>query len=358
MNKTICTIMALPLILINVAQGSQVQEIHSPRSVVPFDSDWAFQYFPESSVPEFAAAVKYDDSSWAPVATPHTWSTFETTGDIHPFIMEASERRDPYWWRGWGVYRKQFFVGEEWGQKRIFIEFDGVQKYSRVYLNGHFLGEHKGGYTGFSYDLTQFLHLDGTTPNVVVVVVSNRRDDLVGGIPPMTAGNFNVYGGIYRHVRIVATDEIYYPFEGSAQHQGGIFWQTPMVNERRATVRIDGWLMNVRSEPASVEVTTEILDPQGAVVATVSTPVSLAPSQITQYQVQNISIPQPLLWSPETPNVYGIRSTVIEAGVVRDQHRAPLGLDGTAGITLPIPSIGMETRLSSMAPIAIRSIHG
>lgn len=297
----------------------------SARVVLPFNSDWAFQYFPHSNPPEAVTAVDYDDSSWPAIATPHTWSTFETTRDVHPFIMEASERRDPYWWRGWGVYRKSFEVTPDRPGRRWFIEFEGAQKHARVYLNGHFLGEHKGGYTAFSYDLTDFLYLDGQTANVLAVLVSNRRDDLAGGIPPMTAGNFNVYGGLYREVRLVGTAGIFFPFQGSAEHEGGLAWSTPLVSPERATARLDGWLQNSLAADVVAEITAVVHDPDGAVVATLQTPARLRAGEINQVVLPLLSLPQPRLWSPDSPAVYRIVASVSVDGEVLDQFTAPLG---------------------------------
>ena len=119
---------------------------------------------------------------------------------------------DPYWWKGWGYYRKNFTVESRLEGQRITVEFDGVQKYSKVYLNGEYLGDHKGGFNSFYFDLTPFIRFG--EENTLAVAVSNRRDD-VNRIPPMSAGNWNVYGGIYRDVRLTIKNRLYIPFQGS-----------------------------------------------------------------------------------------------------------------------------------------------
>ncbi|NJK94220.1 MAG: hypothetical protein HC905_04135 [Bacteroidales bacterium] len=58
--------------------------------------------------------------------------TYETTGDVHPFVRNASEKDNSYWWNGWGWYRKRILIGNIYNDKKIFLEFDGVQKYARV----------------------------------------------------------------------------------------------------------------------------------------------------------------------------------------------------------------------------------
>ena len=182
----------------------QADEVYVPREArnsLTANADWTFMYFPSGEETPEVASAGYDDSSWPAIALPHTWFTYETTGDIHPFIRSAAEREDAYWWNGWGWYRKHIRFGKELEGKHISVEFDGVQKYAKVYMNGCLVGEHKGGYTSFYFDLTPYINFG--EDNILAVQVSSRRDDRFGTIPPATAGNFNVYGGIYRDVRIV-----------------------------------------------------------------------------------------------------------------------------------------------------------
>ena len=183
----------------------------------------------------------FNDSTWPAIAVPHTWQTYETTGKVHPFLFDASEKDDPYWWRGWGWYRKHFSIGKEQAGRKVFVEFDGVQKYSRVWVNGQPVGDHKGGYSGFYFDITDLVRWG--QDNVLAVAVCNRQNDPFR-IPPMSAGNFDVYGGIYRDVRLVVTDRLYIPFQGSSKHQGGTFVTTPSVSQDAAEVRIRTWVSN------------------------------------------------------------------------------------------------------------------
>ena len=129
------------------ADGAPAPPVRLERTL---DRDWTFRYFPAERLDTSAAASGYDDRRWSAVALPHTWSTYETTGGLHPFIRDPSEKDDPRWWHGWGWYRKRFVPGRALAGRKVFVEFDGVQKYSRVYLNGRFVGEHAGGYTSFS----------------------------------------------------------------------------------------------------------------------------------------------------------------------------------------------------------------
>jgi dienelactone hydrolase len=295
----------------------------APRVVKTIDRDWTFQYFPAEQPDLRAAEPAYDDSRWQAIAIPHTWSTYETTGDLHPFIRSASERDDSYWWYGWGWYRKQFTVGREYAGRLIALEFDGVQKYSRIYLNGTLVGEHKGGYTSFSVDITKQVKLG--EPNVLAVQVSNRRDDNFGRIPPMTAGNFDVYGGIYRDVRLVIRDRLSIPFQGSADSEGGTSVTTPEVTRDHGAASVRTWVRNSYTEPRECTLISEIHDADGKVVGTQTTKQTIAAGQTLEFQQKFDPIARPHLWSPETPYLYEVVSRVLDGQRAADTYRSPLG---------------------------------
>src|SRR5262249_4910402 len=138
----------------------------------------------------------------------------------------------------------------------------------KIYLNGTLVGEHKGGYTSFSLDVTKQVKFGAE--NVLAVQVSNRREDPFGTIPPSTAGNFDVYGGIYRDVRLVLTNKLHVPFQGSAEHEGGTFVTTPEVTAERATVSVRTWVQNDFTAPRETTLVTTVRDAAGQAVLTAS----------------------------------------------------------------------------------------
>ncbi|HKB90202.1 MAG TPA: glycoside hydrolase family 2 TIM barrel-domain containing protein [Opitutaceae bacterium] len=293
------------------------------RVVKTINRDWAFQYFPNQQPDLAPAAPNYDDSKWPAVAIPHTWSTFETTRDVHPFIKWATERDDSYWWYGWGWYRKHFTVGPQFNGRVLSLEFDGVQKYSKIYLNGALIAEHKGGYTSFSVDIARFIHFD--QDNVLVVQVSNRRDDPYGAIPPMTAGNFDVYGGIYRDVRLVIADPLHIPFQGSADHEGGTFVTTPEINEERGAVRVRTWVQNDFSAPKMCTLVTTVVDAEGKAVAQTSSQQTIEPGKIYEFDQPVGTVSKPHLWSSDSPYLYQVHTEVREGDRLADTYTSPLG---------------------------------
>jgi len=294
----------------------------SVRITQTINRNWTFNYFPASRVNERLAAPDTDDDSWPAVSLPHTWQTYETTGELHPFILHPSERDDPYWWYGFGWYRKRFEIAPEHRGRRVFVEFDGVQKYSRIYLNGSFVGEHKGGYNSFSFDLTELIQWNGG--NVLSVAVSNRRDDR-HRIPPMTAGNFNLYGGIYRDVRLILTDPLHVPYQGNAGHDGGTFITTPTVNHETGIVRVRTFVQNGYIQSQNVYLRTVVTDSAGVVVTSANTTAQMKAGEVYVFDQTSKPISEPNVWAPETPYVYSVHTEVWCGERLVDTYSSPLG---------------------------------
>ena len=287
------------------------------------NQQWTFNYFPAQNADTAGCQNPvFDDSKWPAIAIPHTWQTYETTGKIHPFIFDASEKENPYWWVGWGWYRKRFSISPEQSTRKVFVEFDGVQKYCQVWVNGKLAGDHKGGYTSFSFDITSFVRFG--QDNVLALAVNNRQNDRFR-IPPMSAGNWNTYGGIYRDVRIVITDPLYIPFQGSATHQGGTFVTTPKVSEAAGEVRVRTWVQNDYPQARDCELRTTIADADGGVVQVFSEKRTIPAGESAEFDQASAPVVHPRLWSPETPYVYRVFSDVLAAGQVVDHFESPLG---------------------------------
>lgn len=297
-------------------------ENQNSRISIDINSNWTFNFNPVQQVNNEFISVEFNDSAWPIVGLPHTWQTYETTGDLHPFIKDASERDDPYWWKGWGYYRKHFTVSEALKDKKVSVEFDGVQKYSRIYLNGKYVGDHKGGFTSFYFDLTPFIRFG--EDNVMVVAVNNRRDDKYR-IAPMTAGNWNVYGGIYRDARLVIKDKIHIPYQGSYIHEGGTFITTPLVTEKEAVVNIITYVKNDTEQTAEVNLKTSVISPQGKLIEALEEIENVAPGALFKFNQTSSLVKKPQLWHPDLPNMYKVKSEVYVNGQLVDEMESPLG---------------------------------
>jgi beta-galactosidase len=304
--------------------GGGYQAPAAPRRIAQtINREWTFNYFPAGNADSAGCqAPDFDDSAWPAIAVPHTWSTYETTGEVHPYIRNASEKNSTYWWYGWGWYRKHVVIEKTQAGGKVFVEFDGVQKYCKVWLNGHYVGDHKGGFHSFYFDLTD--HVRFGEDNVLVVAVNNRQTDPFH-IPVMDAGNWDIYGGIYRNVRLVLTDRLYVPFQGSYKHEGGTFITATNVSTAEARLCVKTWVKNDYPEPKDCELTTVIADAEGKLALTLKSKKTIQPGELAQF-IQTNRLANPQLWSPEAPHLYTAHSEVRTGGKVVDRFDSPFGV--------------------------------
>ena len=115
------------------------------------------------------------------------------------------------------------------------------------------MGFHKGGYNSFSVDITSFIDWTKVGQTIGVSVNGYRRDKWK--IPPMTAGNWDVYSGIYRPVRLLIKNDIYIPYQGDSDHEGGTFITTPYVKDNSASIHVSTYVKNDQKKSKKVLVT-------------------------------------------------------------------------------------------------------
>jgi beta-galactosidase len=314
------------MLFFSILSALPQQKIFNPSESNRFakiiNTQWTFNYFQGKNDGSGYEAKEFDDSKWTAVSLPHTWSTFETTGEIHPFIRNAAESDSPYWWTGWGWYRKHFVIKADYDKRKVFIEFEGVQKYCKVWLNGKYLGDHKGGYGSFDFDITEFIRPG--EDNVLAVAVNNKMND-VFRIPPMAAGNYDVYGGIYRDVTLVLKDNLFIPMQGSASHEGGTFVTTPEVSEKKGIVRVQTWVKNDNTIAKKCILRTTITDAAGRIVTAMISNSEISPGEIFRFDQVSKPVKNPHLWSNEDPYLFKVNSEVLDGKVIADSYTSPLG---------------------------------
>jgi len=263
------------------------------RQNLNFNRDWKFQLGDASG----AEAVAFDDGAWTPANLPHSFSL--------PYF--ASDK----FYVGYGWYRKHFEVPASWTGKRVHLEFDGVFQVAEVFVNGKRVGLHKGGYTGFSLDIT-----DALTPgtNVVAVRVNNLWD---ARLAPR-AGEHVFSGGIYRDARLVVTDPLHVAWYGT-------FVTTPQVSSESGTVNVKTEVVNDSAVAKSATVKTSVVDAQGKVVAEMASTQSVSPGATSVFDQTGSPIANPALWSPDHPNMYTVQTVVLEGDKPVDDYTSPLG---------------------------------
>ena len=228
---------------------------------------------PQQIEPRFRNAHRpeYDDSDWDAINLPHTWNQFDSRDEA------------PGYWRGIGWYRKHFRLVNQDSGRRVFLEFEGASSVAEFWLNGQRVGEHKGGYTSFEFDVTSYAKF-GETENVLTVKLDNL---FRATLPPTVKTDYSFYGGIYRDVWLRITHPTYI---------SDVIWLTPSVSESAATLQIRSRLVNETPQARELTLVQEVLNPQGEVIKTLSDSARVPPRQRLEV-TQDAAVENPLLWS-------------------------------------------------------------
>ena len=278
----------------NAVSFAQVRVINN------FDKNWTFiqEDVSDASKPEF------NDSKWRKLDVPHDWSIEGAYDKANP-----TARGGGYLPSGIGWYRKSFSLDETIAKKKITIEFDGVMANSDVYINGFHLGKRPYGYISFTYDLTKHLNFGKGKTNVIAV----RADNTV-----QPASRYYTGAGIYRHVRLVATDQVHI-------ENWGVYITTDDATAAKSTVKVQTDVINETAKPTQVSIETIVLDPDGKIVKSAQAKQSVAAGKSFQFK-QDIVVANPKLWNLETPSLYKTLTKVSVAGKVIDDQLNTFGI--------------------------------
>ena len=274
-----------------------------------FNTGWKYYSGTPSGTPQ---ATSYNDSSWTGVNLPHCFN--------QPYNIATSVN-----FGGQGWYRKTFNVDSAVSSSRMFIEFEGVFLHCWVYVNGTLVGEHKGGYTGFSYDITPQIVFGGS--NVIAVRVSSDWDPQIA---PRDGDN-NFIGGIYRDVYLVTTNPLHVtwygtfvttPFGGALTSSAGYTLPTSYSS---APVKIQTEVKNDSSASISCMVKSSVLNAGNTVVATVQSTQSIAAGATYNFS-QSTTVSSPTFWSPSNPYMYKVNTEVYNGSTLVDTYTTPFGI--------------------------------
>ncbi|MTK54465.1 glycoside hydrolase family 2 TIM barrel-domain containing protein [Paludibacter sp.] len=263
-----------------------------------FDSNWKF-FLGDA---QDAKNVDFNDAAWRNLDLPHDWSIEGKISSKNPTGSAGG-----YFPTGIGWYRKSFKVPAEWKNKNVSIYFEGVYMNSEVFINGKSLGVYPYGYSSFSYDLAPYLRAG--QENVIAVKVDNSQQV-----------NCRWYSGsgIYRHVWMMVENPVHIP-------HWGVGITTPEVSARKAKVQIKTVVQNETSLPQSVTVKTVLVDKNGKKSGIQQTSIELAAN--SQKDVaQTITVSNPLLWSPEAPNLYKAEIEIVNGKQVVDESKNTFGI--------------------------------
>lgn len=252
-----------------------------------------------------ANAADFDDSGWSHVTLPHTFNGSD--GDDG-----GGYYRGPAW------YRAHIEMGRKDPGRRYYLVFDGAALATGAWVNGRKVGRHEGGYARFRLDVTDAL-LVGR--NTIAVRVDNSK---VPQIAPL-GGDFTVFGGLYRPVSLVSTDDVHIDM---MDHGGpGVYVSTPHIDAKKARIRARTLVTNDGSQTERLHVVNSIRDAQGREVAQCHESVTVKAGG-TVSVIAETHLPDPHLWNGVSdPYLYSVVTTVTDArGRERDRIETPLGV--------------------------------
>lgn len=254
--------------------------------ILPINRGWRFM----PSVPAGGHDPAFDDSAFARVTVPHTnkmlpWHNFDDKD--YEFVS---------------LYRRKFRLPAAAKGKRIFVDFEAAMTATTVWINGKRLGEYKGGYTPFSFELTDHVTFDGENTLALDVDATERAD-----IPPF--GNvidYLTFGGLYREVSLrIVNDSFIANIAARPKH----VLKSPALDVVCLTERgKTGQMLEVRLEDG------------GKLIATAKAPVAGL-----ETTVSFAHLPKVTLWDLDAPKLYTVRVRLIYNGAVLDEDTRRFG---------------------------------
>nr|MDA3822884.1 DUF4982 domain-containing protein [Bacteroidales bacterium] len=325
-----------------------------------------FSYITKAGYGDGPAAADFNDKPWRIVDLPHDWAVEQ------PFDGSASHSHGyktvgpkfPDTSVGW--YRKAFNIPESDLGKRISIQFDGVHRNAKVWINGFFLGTESSGYFDFVYDITPYLNYGGE--NVISVRVDVSLEE----------GWFYEGAGIYRHVWLNKTNPLHIDYNG--------VFVTSTIEDGAAILKVESTVVNETDDERTFEIEHELVDKDGKI-----TTIRRFTSEVIQPHEKKeleylIDLDEHTLWSLDNPYLYEVRTSIYEGEKKIDDYATTFGIrtirfdpdlgfflngesvkvKGTcnhqdhAGVGTAIPDALQEfriERLKSMGANAYRSSH-
>jgi beta-galactosidase len=271
------------------------------RESTLLDSGWRFK----SGEVTNAEQSNFNDGDWQAVSIPHNWGW-----------EEAQRGKDFY--RGSGWYRRDLNPGTPEAGKRYFLRFEAASSVTDVYLNGERLGEHRGAFGAFAFEITTNLSATGT--NLLAVRVSNQWEP---DIAPLS-GDFSVYGGIYRPVHLIETSgENFTPTDHGSP---GVAWLQTRVTKKQAVIDVTAQISNGTLQKQPLTLAASVFDAGGKLVTKSEQSIQLAANVTAPYSVQ-VVVPNPHLWNGrQDPYLYKAVVELRSANGVVDSIGQPLGL--------------------------------
>jgi beta-galactosidase len=271
------------------------------RKVININDTWRFIKQDEIN----SVSKSFNDESWETVNIPHTWNAIDGANGFD-------------FYKGACFYRKEFKVDTLYKGNKVFVEFNGSNSITDVFVNGNHLGQHRGGYSTFRFDITDFIQFGNK--NILTVKVDNT---VVDDVYPQMA-DFTFYGGIYRDVNIIIANHVH--FDLMDYGSKGIYIIQENVSREKASINIKTKLVNSNAEDKKVRLWVDILNAVGSRLTYATKEVLLTKGEVKEVELP-ILIENPTLWNGrKNPYMYEAKVSMVSFNDTIDEISIPFGV--------------------------------
>lgn len=246
---------------------------------------WKFKKLPERDILTMTSVEEIEDSGWETVDLPHTWY------------------RDGGAYKGTVIYRKCLTIGAD-STRRVFLRFGAADRLCKVFVNGQYVGRHEGGYAAFAFEITKFCRWG--EENEISVLLDNRSFDRISPL----AGDFTVFGGLYRAVSLCITGKSC--FDRTFFGTEGVILKAS-VSDGTGKIAIETHTLDCDN----ARITYLVRDAAGSTVLEQTGPLQ---------SHTELTIPHPNLWNgKKAPALYTLQATLLVDGTPCDETQLRFG---------------------------------
>ena len=270
------------------------------RKIIDFNDNWLFDQ--DDWIGYFhASSMKWDESTWIPVRTPHSFNSDDTFDNQRGY------------YRGFAWYRKHFTVPETEKGRILKIHFGAIGNESEIWVNEKFMGKFTTGYTPIDVDITHVVEFG--KENLMAVRVNNLHND---EIPPgRWRMDYDVYGGIYREVSLLSLSPVHLVDED-------FFVTTPVVAEDLSEVMVSASIKNSLKKNVKAELRCSLTDGVRE-LAKFSRTLAIPANQSVPVKDLKSAVKDIRLWSTDYPKLYLFRAALFLNGNQVDALEARIG---------------------------------
>ncbi|PXY44345.1 malectin domain-containing carbohydrate-binding protein [Flavobacterium hydrophilum] len=268
------------------------------------------------------------DAQWQKVNVPHNWDQY------YGFLRTKHGNLHGIAW-----YHKTLQLDKKDNSKRLFLFFEGVSSYATVWVNGEKVGEHKGGRTTFTVDITNAVSFEKAND----IIVKASHPSFIADLPWVCGGCSGEWGfsegsqpmGIFRPVTLVVTDEVRIePF-------GVHIWNDKATSKEKAILNITTEIKNYGTSNRNISIENTLFDKNGKKVVSVKTDVKNTSLEIKEIAQTLPKFSNPKLWSPSSPYLYELVTIISENGKKIDELKTPYGI---RWVSWPVSRDGKDNR--------------